>query len=79
MWQVLQLPLFTIGTAGTWVERAFAVVHCTGGDLLIALVSPIIALVSMWATDWPQHKFWRVAVAAVALGAVVKRRRRFVG
>jgi hypothetical protein len=75
---VWELPLFTIWTTVTWVERAFAVVHCTGGDLLIALVSPIIALVSMWATGRSTNSE-RVAVAAVALAAVVKRRRRFVG
>lgn len=68
LWEVLQLPLFTIWTTGTWAERAFAVVHCTGGDLLIALVPLVMALVGMWAVDWPQQKFWRVAMLAIALG-----------
>ena len=34
-WETLQLPLYTIWTTGTAQEQAFAVVHCTGGDLLM--------------------------------------------
>jgi hypothetical protein len=68
LWEVLQLPLFTIWSTGTLAERAFAVVHCTGGDLLIALVSLTVALIGTWAVDWPQQRFWRVAILAIAFG-----------
>lgn len=68
VWEVLQLPLFTIWATGSLAERAFAVVHCTGGDLLIALASLVIALIGTWATDWPRHGFRRVAVLAIVLG-----------
>ena len=68
VWEVLQLPLFTIWATGSLAERAFAVVHCTGGDLLIALVSLVIALIGTWATDWPRQGFRRVAVLAIVLG-----------
>jgi hypothetical protein len=46
LWEVLQLPLFTVWTTGTMAERGLAVVHRTGGGLLIALVSLFIASVS---------------------------------
>lgn len=36
VWESLQLPLYTIWREGTLREQAFAVLHCTGGDLLIA-------------------------------------------
>ena len=68
LWEVLQLPLFTIWTTGSLAERAFAVVHCAGGDLLIALVSLVIALIGTWAVDWPQQSFRRVAILAIGLG-----------
>jgi len=68
VWEVLQLPLFTIWATGSLAERTFAVVHCTGGDLLIALVSLVIALIGTWATDWPRQGFRRVAVLAIVLG-----------
>ena len=68
VWEVLQLPLFTIWATGSLAERTFAVVHCTGGDLLIALVSLVIALIATWAADWPRQGFRRVAVLAIVLG-----------
>lgn len=68
LWEVLQLPLFTIWTTGTWTERAFAVVHCTGGDVLIALATLVVALIATWAVDWPRRRFRRVAVLPIALG-----------
>src|SRR6266478_1886264 len=37
IWETLHLPLYTIWTTGTLWEQAFAVVHCTFGDLLIAV------------------------------------------
>ena len=68
VWEVLQLPLFTIWATGSLAERTFAVVHCTGGDLLIALVSLVIAVIGTWAADWPRQRFRRVAVLAIVLG-----------
>ena len=35
-WEALQLPLYTIWRTGSGREIAFAVVHCTAGDLMIA-------------------------------------------
>lgn len=49
-------------------EKAFAVVHCTGGDLLIALSSLAIALVVAGERTWPARSFWSIAVLSVLLG-----------
>ncbi|MCC6756120.1 MAG: hypothetical protein IT199_07100, partial [Solirubrobacterales bacterium] len=43
-WEAAQLPLYTIWLTGTAGELAFAVLHCTGGDLLIALSTMMLAL-----------------------------------
>ena len=37
LWEIGHVPLYTIWTEGSWGEIAFAVLHCTGGDLLIAM------------------------------------------
>ncbi len=37
VWETAQLPLYTIWNEGTAGSRAFAVLHCTVGDVLIAL------------------------------------------
>lgn len=68
-WEVLQLPLYTIWTTGTMPEQAFAVVHCTGGDILIAAASLLAALLLIGTREWPAHGFERVALVAI-LGGV---------
>lgn len=67
-WEVLQLPLYTIWTTGTVGEQAFAVIHCTGGDLLIALASLMGALVFTGTRDWPARGFQRVALLTTVFG-----------
>jgi hypothetical protein len=67
-WETLQLPLYTIWTTGTLGERTFAVVHCTGGDVLIALSSLVASLVTIGSSDWPRERFWQVAVLAITFG-----------
>lgn len=52
VWEVVQLPLYTI-----WAEpvarQAFAVLHCTVGDLMIAALSLLAALSFAGRRDWP--------------------------
>ena len=43
-WEVAQLPLYTLWWDGAAHEIAFAVVHCTVGDVLIATTSLVTAL-----------------------------------
>lgn len=47
LWEVVQLPLYTIWTTGTGKQRAFAVLHCTAGDAMIAGLSLLVALAVM--------------------------------
>lgn len=67
-WETAQLPLYAIWTEGTPQEIAFAVAHCTAGDLLIALSSLIAGLVIAGDKSWPAKRFWAVAGVAVAVG-----------
>ena len=67
-WETAQLPLYTIWREGSAGEIAFAVGHCTGGDVIIALGALILALVTLGEADWPAAGFARVAVAATGLG-----------
>lgn len=53
---------------GTPGEIAFAAIHCTGGDILIAL-SALVAALFLFGTDrWPEDGYRRVAPLAVAIG-----------
>lgn len=68
LWEVAQLPLYTIWTTGTFGEIAFAVVHCTGGDALIAFGCLSASLVIFAALKWPCRRFGAVAVCTILLG-----------
>ena len=45
LWETLQLPLYTIWRAASAGAIAFAVVHCTLGDVVIAFICLVGALV----------------------------------
>jgi hypothetical protein len=67
VWEVLQLPLYTIWTEPFW-NKAVAVLHCTAGDLLIALCTLAAASFAAANPAWPQGRFWRVAAVTIVLG-----------
>ncbi|NIL99835.1 MAG: hypothetical protein GTN79_08975 [Gammaproteobacteria bacterium] len=69
VWEVAQLPLYTLWAEAPARDIAFAVLHCTGGDVLIAGASLSLALVVAGRGDWPGARFWRVAALATAIGA----------
>jgi hypothetical protein len=67
-WEAAHLPLYTLWETGTAGEKLFAVLHCTGGDLLIALSCLALALISVGDRGWPLYAHRRVAAVTVALG-----------
>jgi hypothetical protein len=67
-WEAAHLPLYTIWRTGTLGEKAFAVIHCTGGDLLIALACLALALVLAGEPAWPARAHRRVAALTAGFG-----------
>ena len=69
-WETAQLPLYTLGRDGTPREQAFAVLHCTGGDVLIATACLLLALMTTADGRWPSHPlvYRRVAALTLVLG-----------
>jgi len=68
IWEFLHMPLYTIWFTGTWAEIVFAALHCTGGDILIALSTLMLALILAGDRAWPIQGFRRVAVLTVLFG-----------
>jgi hypothetical protein len=68
IWEVAQLPLYTIWSAGPPQEIAFAVLHCTVGDLMIATLSLVVALVCFGGPAWPRERFIPVMAATLVIG-----------
>jgi hypothetical protein len=67
-WEMAHLPLYTIWWEETFGAAAFTAVHCTGGDLLIATASLVLALLVFADRSWQDGGFLRVAAATVAFG-----------
>ena len=67
VWEVVQLPLYTI-----WLEplssQAFAVLHCTVGDLMIAGLSLLAAHALIATADWPRSELRRVWLLLLVFG-----------
>jgi hypothetical protein len=67
-WEFAHVPLYTIWETGTRGEIAFAAIHCTGGDILIALSALMLALFLFGTGRWPKVGYWRVALTTIAIG-----------
>ena len=68
VWETAQLPLYTLWRTGTPAQIAAAVVHCTLGDMVIAIIILVVALTLFGTPAWPDEKFRRVLMAALAGG-----------
>lgn len=67
-WEFLHMPLYTIWEEGTTGEIVFAAIHCTGGDILIALAVLTTGLVLAGDEGWPFVRHTRVALMTIVLG-----------
>lgn len=67
-WETAQLPLYTSWHEGTAREQAFAVLHCTAGDVVIALLALIGALAAAGDPAWPARRAGRTAALTLAGG-----------
>jgi len=68
LWEAAQIPLYTIWRDGSPGQIAFAVIHCSGGDLLIASAALLGALILLGGRQWPRRRFGVVGVIAVGGG-----------
>jgi hypothetical protein len=69
LWEFAQLPLYTIWREGSPGEIAFAALHCTGGDAMIAITTLAVALL-LAGTRWPiaRGAYRRVTAVTIVLG-----------
>lgn len=55
-WEIAQLPLYKIYSEGDLPQIAFAVAHCTGGDILIAVACYLISAALVRHLAWPLRR-----------------------
>ncbi|MEZ5900038.1 MAG: hypothetical protein R3D51_11165 [Hyphomicrobiaceae bacterium] len=68
LWEIVQLPLYSLWQTASHTELAFAVLHCTGGDFLIALNVLLASVVLLRAWSWPRAQALQVASLSIPLG-----------
>jgi len=68
IWEFAHMPLYTIASTGTVNEILFAGFHCTGGDILIAMTSIMLALFVVGNRSWPATRIWPVLTLTVLFG-----------
>jgi hypothetical protein len=68
MWELLQLPLYTLWREGDHGAMLFAVLHCTAGDIMIGIAALLIAIMLFGRYGWPQSRHRRVLGAATFTG-----------
>lgn len=70
LWEILQIPLYTISQTGSNREIAFAILHCTAGDAVIATSSLVLAIVVFANRDWPASRNASVNISVVFGGLI---------
>ena len=68
VWEIIQLPFYTLWQEGTPRSRLFAILHCTAGDLMIGTASLLIAVILFGRRGWPRYRHRRVLGTAVLIG-----------
>ena len=67
-WEVAHLPLYTLWTEASLAYKAFAVLHCTLGDILIGAASLALALILGREGMLSQWRWRQIVLLMVFLG-----------
>ncbi len=68
-WETAQLPLYTLWSEASAGTIAFAVAHCTAGDIAIGTAALTMVLVVGRERALSQWRWWRIAVWTALAGA----------
>jgi hypothetical protein len=68
-WEIAQVRLYTIWTEADRLSVAWALLHCSLGDVVIALSIYVLAGAALRRADWPASRPWAGSAIAV-IGAL---------
>lgn len=67
-WEAAHMPLYTLAEEEPpWRIVAYGL-HCTAGDVLIAMAAIVVAVLVAGDARWPHRRFGLVAAVAMAVG-----------
>ena len=72
VWETAQLPLYTLWTEASAGTIAFAVAHCTAGDIAIGAAALIMVLILGREGVLAQWRWRRIAVWTALAGAALQ-------
>ncbi len=70
VWAIAQLPFYTLWRTATPTTIAFAVIHCTAGDVVIAITALVLCLVIFGNIDWPKAQSFLMSAWVVIAGLI---------
>lgn len=65
VWEMAHMPLYTLWQTGTRSEIAYAVIHCTLGDILIATACLGGAVSLLGRQGWPGRGYAKVTATTI--------------
>ena len=65
VWEFAQLRLYTLWYSADGIRIAWSLLHCTLGDVVIALAMFVVAGIMLWCVDWPELHPWPGGVIVV--------------
>lgn len=68
-WEIAQARLYTLWASADDLAIAGALLHCSLGDVMIALTMFAVASILLWDADWPTSRPWAGGVVVV-IGAI---------
>ena len=68
LWEILQLPLYTIWAHENYQKIVYVVLHCTAGDAMIGALSLVLSLLFVGTETWPYGRFREVVISTILLG-----------
>jgi hypothetical protein len=68
-WEIAQVRLYRIWAEADGLTVAWALFHCSLGDVTIALAMFALAIIVLWRKDWPASRPW-TGGAIVVIGAM---------
>ena len=68
-WEIAHVRLYAIWAAADGMTIAWSLLHCTVGDVLIALAMFALAGIALRRTDWPASRPWAGGIIVV-IGAM---------
>jgi hypothetical protein len=67
-WEIAHVPLYSFPADAGWLVIGYDILHCTAGDVLIALCIFLLASVGLYDLAWINRRPWSGAVLAAVMG-----------